>query len=1029
MKAKRHPLYKTIAVAALSLATTHFSYADVNYGEALQKSIYFYEAQQAGQLPEWNRVEWRADSVLNDGADAGVDLTGGWFDAGDHVKFGFPMAASATMLAWGVIEYPEAYEQSGQMAHIKNNLRFVADYFLNAHTAPNELYGQVGKGSDDHSWWGAPEVLELTTRKASVRPAYKIDSSCPGSDLAGETSAALASISMVFRQDDPAYAGRLLSHARELYDFAKTYQGKYSDCITDAVSFYNSWSGYKDELVWSAAWMYNATGEARYLDNAKADYNNLSTEQSGEKSYKWTHAWDDKAYGSYILMAKLTGEDEYKTDAQRYLDFWTVGYNGDRVTYTPGGQAQLSQWGSNRYTANTSFIALLYSDFLKTNEPGSEKISTYYDFAVSQIEYIMGDNPNGISYQIGYDDTSPSNPHHRGAHGSWRDSLEIPVQSRHLLVGALVGGPKSGDGFVDDRGDFITNEVATDYNAAFTGALARLYLDFGGEPIPESQFPQPEKRDREYFVEAKLNASSGNFVEISAVAHNRSAWPAANGDDVTYRYFINLSSEFAKGHSESDIEVRTNYNQANPVSGLISWGDPADNIYYIEVDFNGVDFFPGGQGESKRETQFRIAIKGNNNDWDNSDDPSWDAYTNTAKDAPKIAMYKGGELVFGQEPSLGCGGTTGVNCLPTAQDVSVATASGTAIAIDLRARDSDGSIVDYQFSAPTSGVLSGAGDSRTYTPNNGFAGVDTFDYTAIDDQGGISNTAQIRVTVDNPIVPSVSISSPASGSRVSIDQPVTVNFSLQDATSAKILLNGGQIASGITTSAYVITAPSTSGNFLVEVIAQDSSGEDLSASDSVTLNAVAVPVNTAPIASFVASSSNLTVNTDASDSSDAQNDNLTYRWSFDGTTKTGITATHTFASAGTYSISLTVNDGESSNTTSQPVTVTAASSIENVTCEFSAGNTWNTGFVATVKITNNSSGDLNGWQVGWALPAGFEIEDSWNATLTGSNPYTATPVAWNTIVKAGQFREFGVKGSKPNGASVPTIDVTGSVCN
>lgn len=37
-----------------------------NYAEALQKSLYFYECQQAGPLPSWNRVEWRADSTLSD---------------------------------------------------------------------------------------------------------------------------------------------------------------------------------------------------------------------------------------------------------------------------------------------------------------------------------------------------------------------------------------------------------------------------------------------------------------------------------------------------------------------------------------------------------------------------------------------------------------------------------------------------------------------------------------------------------------------------------------------------------------------------------------------------------------------------------------------------------------------------------------------------------------------------------------------------------------------------------------------------
>src|SRR3954467_414018 len=134
--------------AGLALAGASGAYAQTfNYGEALQKSIYFYEAQQAGPKPSTNRVPWRADSVPTDGNDVGVDLRGGWFDAGDHVKFGFPMAGSATMLAWGVVDYRSAYVNSNQLTYALNNLRFVNDYFIKAHSAPNELYGQVGVGA------------------------------------------------------------------------------------------------------------------------------------------------------------------------------------------------------------------------------------------------------------------------------------------------------------------------------------------------------------------------------------------------------------------------------------------------------------------------------------------------------------------------------------------------------------------------------------------------------------------------------------------------------------------------------------------------------------------------------------------------------------------------------------------------------------------------------------------------------------------------------------------------------------------
>lgn len=48
------------------------------------------------------------------------------------------------------------------------------------------------------------------------RRAYKVDPSNPGSDLAGETAAAMAAASIVFRRSNPAYSRELLRHAYEV---------------------------------------------------------------------------------------------------------------------------------------------------------------------------------------------------------------------------------------------------------------------------------------------------------------------------------------------------------------------------------------------------------------------------------------------------------------------------------------------------------------------------------------------------------------------------------------------------------------------------------------------------------------------------------------------------------------------------------------------------------------------------------------------------------------------------------------------
>lgn len=823
---------KILGAMVGAIAGSSIVYA-ANYGEALQKSIYFYEAQQSGPIPEWNRVEWRGDSGMNDGADNNVDLTGGWYDAGDHVKFGFPMAATATMLAWGVLENTAAYEQTGQMGHIKNNLKFVADYFLKAHTGPNEFYGQVGEGAVDHAWWGSAEVMRMP------RPSYKIDAANPGSDLAGETAAALASISMVFADSDPAYAQTLLTHAEQLYSFADTYRGKYSDSITDATAFYNSWSGYQDELVWGAIWLHKATGQASYLDKAIAEYAHLNTEpQSTIKSYKWGQAWDDKGYGSYVLMAQLTGETQYEEDVERWLDYWTTGYNGERITYTPGGLAFLDVWGAARYSSNTSFLALIYSDYLKANNKKATKAATYYDFAVSQMDYLLGNNPMNMSYLIGYGDVHPIAPHHRTAHGTWADSFAIPVDNRHTLIGALVGGPGEDDSFENDRNDYYKNEVATDYNAGFTGVMARLWLDFGGNPIPEAQFPPLEVRDTELYVEAKVNASGPRHIEIAAITHNHTAWPSRSTDNLKFRYWVDLTEEMAAGYTANDVTLSTAYSQASGVSGLHHW---SDNLYYAEVSFAGVDIYPGGQSASKKEVQFRLSLPTNTNaaEWDNTGDPSWDNYTNSFKNATKIALYDGNTLVWGSEPTPGCGVETGINCAPTANDATATTAFETAVTVALSADDSDGTVASIAVETlPTNGSVSLTGSTATYTPDAGFFGSDAFTFVATDNDGATSAPATVTVSVEAPIVPAVTIESPANNANVTVGSSVAVAINVNHTHGANVYLDNVLVGSRVGDGSVSVTMPTIQSTVVIDVVATDELGNELSATDSITLNVI-----------------------------------------------------------------------------------------------------------------------------------------------------------------------------------------------
>jgi len=134
-----------------------------------------------------------------------VNLVGGYYDAGDNMKFHFPMAFSATMLAWGVVEFGEF--MGPDLQHALEAIRWGTDYFLKATTVPGVVYAQVGEPHSDHSCWERPEDMD------TPRTTYKLTKKNPGSELSGEIAAALAASSLAFRASDPGYSKLLLQRA------------------------------------------------------------------------------------------------------------------------------------------------------------------------------------------------------------------------------------------------------------------------------------------------------------------------------------------------------------------------------------------------------------------------------------------------------------------------------------------------------------------------------------------------------------------------------------------------------------------------------------------------------------------------------------------------------------------------------------------------------------------------------------------------------------------------------------------------
>ena len=438
--------------------TPPISSGDFNYSAVLPLTLKFYEAQRAtGAFPT---VNWRKAGGLSDGTDVGRDLTGGWFDAGDHVKFNLPMSYSATMLNWGMIEFSDGYQKANQTEYAKSQVKYALDYFLQAYDegsdavspSDDKVHYQVGDGGADHAFWGPPESMTMD------RPTYTCTSSLMCSEVAGGMSASLASGAILFA-DDPIYSALLLDKAKKIYNYAETYQG--NNGYTKANGFYSSYSGYNDELAWGAIWLYKATNDTAYLEKAK-----LYIAKASDGRY-WSQSWDNVSNGVYLLLSQLTTDTSYKNSIETHLNHWINGVNT-----TTGGLKFLDQWGSLRYSSTTAFISLLYAKGLSD---GATKES-FISLAKGQIDYILGANPRNSSYIVGYGVNPPINPHHRASHNSSTNNINSPINNEFVLEGALVGGPKSADDFDyrDDRTDYISNEVATDYNAGLVGALAGL---------------------------------------------------------------------------------------------------------------------------------------------------------------------------------------------------------------------------------------------------------------------------------------------------------------------------------------------------------------------------------------------------------------------------------------------------------------------------------------------------------------------------------------------------------------------------
>jgi endoglucanase len=495
--------------------------AGYNYTHVLRLALDFYHAQRLGPIPRGDpyAVPWRRSSMLGDPFPAHAD-------GGDALVLMFPYGQTLSLLGWAFLpeNFRAGYDASpGAAASLRATLRWGAAAVMAAHAGgPTRFIVQVGDERTDHSYWGRPE--DVGPGRGLPRPVLELNGALGknGSDAAGEGAAACAAAALAWRGLDDAFAEAAAAAAESLYAFAVGYEGRFSDGVPVG-DMYPSTS-YLDDLVWASAWMARLTGNGTYLARASAFFDRMVTEEPGALLSR-EQSWSVTTPVAAAMLAGLA-PDEPKFSAFAFLAVETALQGAEPASYTPAGLAFRNGWGSLRNAANPALVAAVYGRLLRswaasasagaagTSKPtgtaakpraagataprpsppptpppspsSADQLGRLYlCWARGQARYALGDA--GRSFVVGWGVNPPTHVHHRAAScptevgppGSGtppcgQPDFRSPRPNPQVHTGALAGGPDYRDAYTDARSDYVGNEVALDYNAAFSGLLAML---------------------------------------------------------------------------------------------------------------------------------------------------------------------------------------------------------------------------------------------------------------------------------------------------------------------------------------------------------------------------------------------------------------------------------------------------------------------------------------------------------------------------------------------------------------------------
>ncbi|MEO7957098.1 MAG: glycoside hydrolase family 9 protein, partial [Fibrobacteria bacterium] len=441
-----------------------------NYQSLHNLLIQFYGYQRAGAKGIDNKNPFYKASPFPHANDniGGKDLSSGWYDAGDFVKFGLPFSFSVYCLLKGYDVFPRGYDDitswdykgaPDNIPDILGEVKIATDYMMKAVVSSTQIVVDVGNAVDDHK--ELSESGYSNSSRVSNRTVY----TAGGADVAGLYAASLALMAQVYKKHDADYAASCLAKAKEAFTYGVA--NKKLSTQQNNGEYYKTETFY-DKLACGAVELYRATGEETYLTQAKA-FQALV----GQHFYVlgFADAGDISAFE--LKRLGIAAEGPWLSD---------VAFTMSRVVTAASAPAMIkgafinSDWGNAGKAANAGFSAALA--FMVSGD------SKYLDFARSQAHWVAGLAPFTQSYIVGFGNGSTA-PHHRN---------DVARLNGVRLKGGVVSGPRPSTPWDaakplsstwsyngSDANNWQNNEVTIDYNAGMVGLVAFL-RDYDNPP-------------------------------------------------------------------------------------------------------------------------------------------------------------------------------------------------------------------------------------------------------------------------------------------------------------------------------------------------------------------------------------------------------------------------------------------------------------------------------------------------------------------------------------------------------------------